>query len=75
MNKKRIEELRVLYRVDLLIYLPAGAKKAVPVFLGLSFSGVHTVANDAGVPLEPQWVRGVKGPSPEMCRFWMASVM
>ena len=35
-------------KMDLLIYLPAGAKKAVPVFLGLSFAGVHTVANDPG---------------------------
>ena len=26
-------------KMDLLIYLPAGAKKAVPVFLGLNFSG------------------------------------
>src|ERR1019366_7075828 len=38
-------------KMDLLIYLPAGAKKAVPVFLGLSFSGIHAVANDAKVPL------------------------
>src|SRR5450759_5514062 len=50
-------------KMDLLIYLPAGAKKAVPVFLGLSFSGIHTVANDAKVPLGTQWVRGVKAVS------------
>ena len=48
-------------KMDLLIYLPAGAKKAVPVFLGLNFSGIHTVANDPGVPLAQQWVRGAKG--------------
>src|SRR5260370_10754242 len=52
-------------KMDLLLYLPAGAKKAVPVFLGLSFSGIHTTANDPGVPLAQQWVRGVQGPSPE----------
>src|SRR5664279_1503835 len=55
-------------KMDLLIYLPAGAKKAVPVFLGLNFSGVHTVANDAKVPLGTQWVRGVKEPAPESSR-------
>jgi hypothetical protein len=55
-------------KMDLLIYLPAGTKKAVPVFLGLSFAGVHTVANDPGVPLEPRWVRGVKEASPESSR-------
>ena len=44
-------ETRVRPKMDLLVYLPAGAKKPVPVFLGLSFSGIHTVANDPGVPL------------------------
>jgi hypothetical protein len=55
-------------KMDLLIYLPAGAQKAVPVFLGLSFSGIHTVANDAGVPLAQRWVRAVQEPSPESSR-------
>jgi hypothetical protein len=55
-------------KMDVLICLPAGAKKAVPVFLGLSFAGVHTVANDPGVPLGPRWVRGVKEASPESSR-------
>lgn len=55
-------------KMDLLMYLPAGAKKAVPVFLGLSFAGIHTVANDAGVPLGQRWVRGVKEAAPESSR-------
>jgi hypothetical protein len=55
-------------KMDLLIYLPAGAKKAVPVFLGLSFAAIHTVVNDPGVPLGPRWVRGVKEASPESSR-------
>ena len=59
---------RVGPKMDLLIYLPAGAKKPVPVFLGLSFAGVHTVANDPGVPLAPRWVRGVKEASPGSSR-------
>jgi hypothetical protein len=61
-------EIRGGPKMDLLIYLPAGAKKAVPVFLGLSFSGIHTVANDAGVPLAPRWVRGAQEASPESSR-------
>jgi hypothetical protein len=55
-------------KMDLLIYLPAGARKAVPVFLGLSFSGIHTVAKDAGVPLGQRWVNGVQQASPEISR-------
>ena len=55
-------------KMDLLIYLPAGAKQAVPLFLGLSFAAIHTVANDAGVPLGTQWVRDVKETSPESSR-------
>jgi hypothetical protein len=55
-------------KMDLLIYLPPNAKKAVPVFLGLSFSGIHTVANDAGVPLGQRWVRGTQEESPEGSR-------
>ena len=55
-------------KMDLLLYLPASAKKAVPVFLGLSFSGIHTTANDPSVPLARQWVRGVQGPAPEGSR-------
>ncbi len=55
-------------KMDLLVYLPAGAKKPVPVILGLSFAGVHTVANDPGVPLAEQWVRDVKQPALEKSR-------
>ncbi|MCU1237644.1 MAG: putative acetyl xylan esterase [Candidatus Solibacter sp.] len=55
-------------KMDMLLYLPAGAKKPVPVILGLSFAGIHTVANDPGVPLAEQWVRDVKQPAPEKTR-------
>jgi len=44
-------------KMNLLVYLPAGAKKPVPVFLGLSFAGIWTVAADPGIPLGAQWVR------------------
>ncbi len=44
-------------KMDLLVYLPAGVKKRVPVFLGLSFTGIWTLAADPDVPLGQQWVR------------------
>jgi len=42
-------------KVNLLLYLPAEAKKPAPVFLGLGFSGNQTVALDPGVPLAEEW--------------------
>jgi hypothetical protein len=44
-------------KADLLLYLPAGAKARVPVFLGLNFGGNHTVSQDPGVPVTKSWVR------------------
>jgi hypothetical protein len=44
-------------RMNLLVYLPAEAKRPTPVFLGLSFNAIHAIANDPGVPLAEQWVR------------------
>jgi len=47
-------------KVNLLVYLPANATKPVPVFLGMSFAGIWTVAADPGVPLGTQWVRNAQ---------------
>jgi hypothetical protein len=55
-------------KMDLLLYLPAGAPRPVPVILGLSFTGIHTVANDPGVPLAEQWVRDVRQTAAENTR-------
>ncbi len=44
-------------KMDLLLYLPAGANKPSPVFLGLGFLGNHSVAADPGVPLAEEWTR------------------
>ena len=44
-------------KMHMLIYLPAGARKPVPVFLGLNFGGNHSVAADPGIRLEEVWVR------------------
>jgi hypothetical protein len=42
-------------KMDLLIYLPAGAKKPAPVFLGLGFHGNDSVSLDPGVKLGEEW--------------------
>ena len=47
-------------KMHMLVYVPAGAKKPSPVFLGLNFGPIHTVANDPGVPLGEEWVRDPK---------------
>ena len=46
-------------RMDLLIYMPkvAGPSHRVPAFLGLNFSGNHTVHRDPGITLSRQWMR------------------
>jgi hypothetical protein len=43
-------------KMDLLIYLPAAAKKPVPVFLVPNFGGNHTVNADRGITLGRPWV-------------------
>jgi hypothetical protein len=40
---------------DVLIYIPAGARKPVPVILSLNFSGNHAVINDPGIKLATIW--------------------
>ncbi|HWC99982.1 MAG TPA: hypothetical protein VG456_24650 [Candidatus Sulfopaludibacter sp.] len=42
-------------KVNMLLYLPAGAKKSSPVFVALGFNGNQTVAVDPGVPLAEEW--------------------
>jgi hypothetical protein len=42
-------------RENLLIYIPTGVKKPVPVFLTLNFQGNQSVVNDPGVKLPMVW--------------------
>ena len=42
-------------REDVLIYLPAGARKPVPMFLTLNFSGNQSVINDPAIKLPTIW--------------------
>ena len=43
-------------KMNVLLYLPAAARKPSPVFVAVGFSGNQTVANDPGVPLAEEWV-------------------
>jgi hypothetical protein len=47
--------------LELLLYLPNGARGPAPVFLGLNFYGNHTVHADPAIALSGQWMP----PSPE----------
>ena len=42
--------------LHLLLYLPAGATKRLPVFVGLNFNGNQTVSSDPGIDLNDVWV-------------------
>ena len=44
-------------RMELLLYLPAGASEPAPVFLAANFSGNHTVHPDPAIRLSKSWVR------------------
>ncbi len=43
--------------IDLLLYLPAGAERPVPVFLTLNFYGNHSINADPGITLSTAWMR------------------
>ena len=43
--------------VEILMYLPKGAKGKVPVFMGLNLNGNHAIQNDPGVPISKTWLR------------------
>ena len=44
-------------KMRILLYVPNGAKKPVPSFIGLNFNGNHTVADDPGITLANLWVK------------------
>ena len=47
-------------KMDLLIYLPPGATKPVPLFLTLNFSGNHRIIDDPGIKVAEVWDRNNK---------------
>ncbi len=48
-------------QMDILIHLPAKAKKAVPIFVGLNFAGNHATHADPEIKLATGWMRRGKG--------------
>lgn len=44
-------------KMDVLLYLPNGARKPVPTFLGLNFYGNHSIVSDPAVTLSTNWMR------------------
>jgi hypothetical protein len=54
-------------KMDLLLYLPAGATKPVPVLLNISFSANSTTVDDPGIKPGEAWGRDKKrGPAPKV---------
>ncbi|MEK7953845.1 glucuronyl esterase domain-containing protein [Luteolibacter soli] len=49
-------------RVDLLVYVPNGAKGPVPAILGLNFSGNHAIHKDPGIRLTESWIESKAAP-------------
>lgn len=47
-------------QMELLVYLPNGVKKRVPVFLGPNFNGNYTTTNEPDIPLPKHWVPNSK---------------
>ena len=43
--------------MEMLLYLPRNAASPPPVFLGLNFSGNHSIHTDPGIPLSMAWMR------------------
>lgn len=58
-------------KMDILIYLPAGSTKPVPLFVGLNFAGNHAANADPGITISKSWMR--EGPATEKSRASEAS--
>lgn len=46
--------------MDVLLYVPNGAPKPVPAFLGMNFNGNHAVSSDSGIRISDRWMRNSK---------------
>ncbi len=44
-------------RMDILLYVPNAVRKPVPTFLGLNFSGNHSIHPDPAITLSRRWMR------------------
>jgi hypothetical protein len=43
--------------MDLLVYLPAAARRPTPIFVGLNFQGNHSIQPDPSIRLSQRWMR------------------
>ena len=48
-------------RMEVLICLPNGIKRPVPLFVGMNFEGNHTIHDDPGIAITKSWVRRRRG--------------
>lgn len=48
-------------KMDILLFIPNNAHRAVPTFVGLNFGGNHSVHPDAGITLSQSWMRNNSG--------------
>jgi hypothetical protein len=63
-GKATRKQVRVLFAgspegpgMDILLYLPNAAKRPVPTFVGLNFSGNHAIQPDPAIKLSQSWMR------------------
>lgn len=76
LNNKAIRKEVIVYftgkkrdpSMQILIYTPSGAKKPVPIFVGLNFGGNHTVHPDPGITLFGIWAQEDKVKEAEKAR-------
>lgn len=62
-------------KMDLLIYLPAAARKPVPLLLNLSFAANSSMVDDPGIKPGEVWGRDKKkGPAPKASNFGRLNV-
>ena len=55
-------------QMHVLLYVPNGAKKRVPAFLGVNFEGNHTILADPGITLTEQWIWNYQQKRAELVR-------
>lgn len=55
-------------QMHLLLYVPNGAKKRVPAFVGVNFEGNHTILADPGITLTEQWMWNYQQKREELIR-------
>lgn len=58
----------------ILLYLPANAKGPVPIFWGLNFKGIQTIAHDPGIRI-PEWYAPVRPRGDAASRYDLPQIL